>query len=272
MDKNNKKLKLANIEVNEILNPIFFDKNQKLNVKIKNNILKLIEKFKEHIDIKNLHIKDIVFTGSLANYNYNKKSDVDIHILSDIDKINKDKNLLTNFFKEKTNSWSNNYEITIYGFPIQLYVEDYKIAKTKDWRAMYSLLTDKWILEPKKETKKIDFDEIEKKSKEITKKIDDLNQKYDDNKITGRLAIEKIKDIKNIIKNLREKSLYKEHSEYAVGNLIFKTLRNNGYLEKLKKLKEKIYKNTFTLKENVKLIINEEQYEKLKKDLIFHTI
>jgi antitoxin component YwqK of YwqJK toxin-antitoxin module len=45
-----------------------------------------------------------------------------------------------------------------------------------------------------------------------------------------------LKKIKDKIKNMRKNGLYKE-GEYSTENLVFKVLRNSGYLEKVINLK-----------------------------------
>jgi hypothetical protein len=266
------KLNYSDIKINKTLNKKFFDDNDKLFNKIKKGLLKIVDKFKEHLDIEDLHIKDIVLTGSLANYNYNKKSDVDIHILCDTKKINKDEELLVKYFKEKRDSWNNKYDIKIHGYPVQLYAQDYKLAKVEDWAGLYSILNDKWIAKPTKEDKKIDFELVKKGTEEISNNINKLIEKYNNKKLSYGVAIEKLRSIDNNIKKIRKDSLNKEHSEFAIGNLIYKTLRNNGYLDKLRTFKAKLYKDKFTIKESITLIINESQYEDLIKKLKMNTI
>ncbi len=106
-------LDVSGIKVNETLHPKFFDSEGHLNDKIRDNLLKLVDKFISHVGIDDLHIKDIVMTGSLANYNYSDQSDVDVHILSDLKSIDDKEDILINFFKEKKDSWANKYDITI---------------------------------------------------------------------------------------------------------------------------------------------------------------
>ena len=65
------------------LHPKFW-KNSKLSNKIRKNLLQVAQDFLSFVKLKKLKIVDIVLTGSLANYNYNEKSDVDVHIVLDL--------------------------------------------------------------------------------------------------------------------------------------------------------------------------------------------
>jgi predicted nucleotidyltransferase len=266
-------LDVSGIKVNDTLNPKFFNPEGYLDEKIKNNLLKLVEKFISHVGIDQLHIKDIVMTGSLANYNYNEQSDVDVHILSDLKKIDDKEDILVNFFKEKKDSWANKYDITIYGHPVEMYVEDYDTAMAKDWVGMYSLVKDEWLKKPDRETKVIDYETLDKKSSDIADSIDKIIIDHKDKKIDDKEALKRMEVIKDKIKAMRDKGLNQEHSEFALENLIFKVLRNNGYLDKMNDFKKEIYHDEFTINEKKTkkvLIIKESQYKTLVNKLRKH--
>ena len=261
---------LSGIKINDTLCSQFFDQSDNLHPKIKDDLLKVVDKFKDHIGIDNLHIKDIVMTGSLANYNYNENSDIDVHILSDYSKIDDNIDLLTNFFKDKKDLWADKYDITIYGHPIELYVEDYNTALKKSWVGMYSLVNNEWLQKPEKEKNEIDFETLDKKSSDIATEIDTIISDHTNNKIDDTKALKKLDQIWTKIKNLRDKGLNKEHSEFALENLIFKVLRNNGYFDVMNDFQKEIYKKQYSIEENERkkvLIIKESQYNTLLKKI-----
>ena len=66
------------------LNQDFWNQpGNKLDPEIREQLLKIAEDFIEGSQAAGAPLKDITFTGSLANYNYSPYSDVDLHVLFD---------------------------------------------------------------------------------------------------------------------------------------------------------------------------------------------
>ena len=84
---------------NEELEPHFWS-NNKLQDKISRRLVKIANDFIEGLEIS-VEIEDIRFTGSLANYNWSKYSDVDLHIVVDFDKIDDDTELVKSYFDDE---------------------------------------------------------------------------------------------------------------------------------------------------------------------------
>ena len=70
------------------LNPTFWT-NNKLDSDVRDKLLSIAKDFYKDLEV-DTSIKDIHLTGSLANYNWTKFSDIDVHILLDFSKIGKD--------------------------------------------------------------------------------------------------------------------------------------------------------------------------------------
>jgi hypothetical protein len=58
--------------------------------------------------------------------------------------------------------------------------------------------------------------------------------------------------------DLRHEGLAEE-GEYSIGNLVFKEMRNKGYLDSLKELRHKVIANRLSLKENYKKYLTEKE-------------
>ena len=56
---------------------------------------------------------------------------------------------------------------------------------------------------------------------------------------------QKIDKVWKKIKNYRKSGLDSEDGEFSIGNLVFKLLRRNGYIEKVMKLKRYAYDKQF---------------------------
>lgn len=205
---------------------------------IRKRLLEISDNFIESLSIE-FFIHDIVLTGSLSNYNWSEYSDVDLHILIDFDEIGeKDKNSISlhNIFKEffdaKKNVWNELHNIKIKGYDVELYVQDVNEEHVSS--GVYSILHDKWVVEPEKNTTNIDDRKILQKGEEYGKKIDNLFKLQNKSDI-----IVKIDSLRKKIKEFRQCGL-ESGGEYSYENLTFKLLRRNGYIEKLIKLKTKI--------------------------------
>lgn len=211
------------IKKNDKLNSKFFTDN-KLNKKSRVAMLKTIKHFLEYIKFPNtVKINDVIFTGSLANYNYNESSDIDLHIMIDYEDISDEKEYLKTLFLKVKNLYQDNFDITIHGFPVEIFIEDNSERENKPWKSSYSLFKDQWINQPSNKEVKINKENIINKTKDLIIKI---------NKNIKEKNVESLEKLLDTIKLERSESLEKEKSEYASDNLVFKLLRNSGTLEK----------------------------------------
>ena len=74
------------LTINNTLQPDVWSNNE-LDELVSEKLMQIATKFFEDLDLKGIDIDDVTFTGSLANYNWTKYSDVDLHILVDYKKV-----------------------------------------------------------------------------------------------------------------------------------------------------------------------------------------
>ena len=213
---------LDSIKIHTSLNTKLWD-NSKLKPEVQKHLVKIAEFFMEYLDIDWVSVKDIVFTGSLASYNYTKYSDIDLHIVLDYQDVHKECPIVDKFFDSKKSLFNDKHNINICGYPVELYVEDEGMPAVSLGR--YSILKDDWIIFPKKQNIKINDRAVELKYKQFENRIKEITSE------SGNL-----KEAEKISDNLYEKrkSGLSKSGEYSVENIVFKTLRNNGLLKKLK--------------------------------------
>ena len=138
---------------------------------IKKRLLEVSNDFIESLGVE-FFIHDVVLTGSLANYNWSQYSDVDLHILIDFDEIGNEKNsnsiMMHNIFKEffdaKKNVWNDTHDIKIKGYDVELYVQDVNEEHVSS--GVYSILHNKWLVEPERNSPNIDDRKILEKYSE----------------------------------------------------------------------------------------------------------
>ena len=233
---------IKTFKVQPDLNREFWTSDNKLNPTIRAALMKIAKEFYDSIDLeKKPKVKDIVFTGSLANYNYSQYSDVDLHLLFDF---GKDKELLSQFFLLAKSKWNDKHDITIKGYDVEVYAEDASSPHVAT--GLYSVLKDKWIKEPKKETPVYDEQDVMTKVKHIVGIFDQLVNQYKSGQLTG--LDKKIEKFRDKLGKFRQSGLDKG-GEFSTENLAFKLLRRAGYMEKLANLQNMTIDRQLSIKE-----------------------
>ena len=225
----------------------------KINPEIRLKLLTIGKNFFNDLDLEpNIKLHDITLTGSISNYNWSKFSDVDLHLRLDFSEVDDDKAFVKNYMLAKKTIWNDKHDITIYDFPVEVYVED--IGDTHIASGLYSILKDKWLVVPKKKELKIDLDDIRSKAEGYVGSIETLKELMK----LGRYkkVIQMIDDIKTKLKRMRQSGL-ETGGEFSVENLAFKALRRSPFIAMISKMKDDAYDKLMTmediLKEDIKI-------------------
>lgn len=210
------------MELHDILNPLIWS-----NQDIKSNVLKKMRAISylwlKFVGIKKKLVKDIIFTGSNANYNYTKFSDIDIHVIVDKSDLECEE-FIDEYIIDKKNSFSENYNITIYDYPVEMYIQDLNETYPKN-QGIFSILKNSWIQKPEKINIYYNDEIVLNKTKVIMSQI---KQIYKLNNI------KKLQKIKERIRNYRKSGL-ESRGEFSLENLVFKNLRNYGIMDLIDK-------------------------------------
>lgn len=241
-------ISLKSFEVKDELNPKFWV-NNKINSKVRLRLLDLADEFFDTLSINWVKPKDIVLTGSIANYNWSKYSDVDVHILIDYNEVWKKKEFVQDYFDSKKALWSQEHEdLTIYGFPVEMYVEDSNNDNPSS--GIYSLNKNKWIVEPNDfQDAELNEDYIKDRSAKIMTEIDEIEEKISKETDNHKLEVlsKKAKKLFDTLHKQRQESLTK-HGEMGTYNIIWKVLRRTEYLDKIWEIINKVYNKVNSLK------------------------
>ena len=217
------------LKSSEELNPKMWS-NEKLDPEVWNSLRKIAKEWQDFANIPKSAVKDIIITGGNANYNYTKYSDIDLHLVVDKDRIDCE-GLLDDYLQSKKQLWALTHDITVKGQPVELYAQDYKDPFRKG-QGIFSLQSNKWLQEPTKYKIDRSHPEVVRKVKEYMNLIDGLIDSKSDDR-------DAFKTIKNRLKGMRAGAIEKG-GESAPENLVFKELRNRGYLDKMSKYLRKI--------------------------------
>ena len=229
------------------LNESLWDENDQLKLEVKEKLLEIARKFISKTQGADAEIKDITFTGSLANYNYSMLSDIDLHILIAFEELNEDVDLVKDYFNAVKALWNYLHDIRIKGYEVEVYVQNATEPHVSS--GVYSIMNDEWVKTPTREEPQIDQDSITRKAESLMDQIDRALALMEKDKYEE--AHDRAIKIRNKIKRFRQAGL-ESAGEYSVENLAFKTLRNNGYLGKLTNLKRDAYDAMMSLDEKKK--------------------
>ncbi len=231
------------MEIFEFIQPVIFHKtlnpklwdgeNLRQDVLVK--LLKHAELFLQSLKLDSIPLRDIIITGSNTNFTYTNYSDLDVHVVVDFDKVYGGK-LVDDFFNAKKSLWNATYDVTIHGIPVEIYVEN--SAEPVEGNS-YSLLTQQWLV--KKPLHKTQYNDrsvkaktrwLESQMKKALSKVDDLSD---------------IDRLKKALKNYRQAGLDK-YGEFSTENLVYKSIRNAGWFEKLKEKQIDLVNTQLSLK------------------------
>jgi predicted nucleotidyltransferase len=226
------------------LNSKIWDENMKLRKEVREKLLQTANEFIDFIGVP-LLIEDVIFTGSLANYNWSEYSDIDLHVVCDfIQFSDTELSLYEELFKVKKTIFNTNHDIKIFGYEVELYVQNASEAHFSS--GVYSVLYDEWDMKPEKEEVKIDTKLLKSKINHWKTQIDTVVDNASEKDIDE--AREYIKKFKEKLKKYRSSGLKKD-GEYSYENLVFKYLRRSDYLEKLFNLENKLVDKELSLME-----------------------
>lgn len=198
---------------------------ERLDPQVRNKLLEIAKAWQTFARIPDSAVKDIVLTGGNANFNYTSNSDLDVHFVVDYSKITNDSDIVADYFMAKKSLWAATHKgISVRGYPVELYAENQN-QKHHPGQGVYSLKNNTWIHKPAFEN--INFNKdglLKQKVLFMMKEIDQV--------VRGKQNIETATALRDKIRMMRGAAI-QNGGEFSFENLVFKELRNNGYLDKL---------------------------------------
>jgi len=137
---------VSSIQMHDTLNPLIWESDMKMKSEVRKALLMNAKRFIEFADVESLTFADIILTGSMANFNYNENSDLDVHIVLDFNQISENKDFVGDFFKLKKALWADRLPIQVKGHDVEMYFQD--SAEPHHSSGTYSLVRDEWIRKP----------------------------------------------------------------------------------------------------------------------------
>ena len=149
---------------------------------------------------------------------------MDLHLIVSKEDIADCPDLIDDYLRDKKQLWALTHDIQIYGHDVELYAQDRR-DPAPSGQGVFSLVNSLWLRRPTYQDVNLADPNIAKKVMHYMEKIDFLI----DNKADDRDAFEKLKEK---LRDMRASAIQRG-GEFAVENLVFKELRNRGYLDKM---------------------------------------
>ena len=186
--------------------------------------MRFAEAFAAYVDLDERAIVDVLLLGGNAGYNYTQYSDLDVHIVVDpkfIPDCNPD--LLDRYYMDKKTLWELTHNVTILGSKAEPYIERPGVTRKKS-QGVWSIMKKSWIQKPTPVEGDVDEKEIEKKVNNFINQINSLIKASDAD------------GLKKLVKKLRDSrgTSLQKYGEYGFENMVFKELRNQGYIDKIR--------------------------------------
>lgn len=183
--------------------------------------------------------EDVVIVGSSTNYNWSSYSDIDLHIMVDYTKMDMTKEEAEAMLSAIKGNWNKSHDITIKGHDLEINFGD--VAAKSAITSIYSVQHGAWVMKPVKEKPTFNKELIKKKHAELKAKFEEVLRTDDE------AALKKMLEKIYIF---RQAGLDKG-GELSEENIVFKILRAQGYLDKLKAHINTIYDREMTVKESL---------------------
>jgi len=243
--EDSRSIDLDNFELNDELNPEIWMSENKIRPEVAVKLVEIAKDFLKNIGLEDIDYEDITFTGSLANFNWSKYSDVDLHVLVNFSDFDENVDLVREFFRAKSGLWNKDHDIRIRGFEVEIYGQDSEEPHIST--GVYSLLKNEWLVKPTKEPTDINYRCVENKAERLMDMIDQAGEifykeEYKESHRFGRKIKEKIKKFR--------KCGLERGGQFSEENIAFKILRRNGYLEKLSNIVTNSYDRLMSLSDN----------------------
>jgi len=213
------------------LNPYLWD-GMKLRSDIRKHLIDIAEGFFED-DKDKATLTDLAITGSLANYNWSRFSDIDLHVVV---KFGKHHELKKRLFALKALLWNEHHAIKLKGHEVEIYVQE--LSEPHYSTGVYSLTKDEWIKKPSKFHMDIDMRAVVKKAVRIVTAFKQVEHLVAKHRYPEALAA--AHKLHKRMKKQRKAGL-EQGGEMSIENLAYKLARRRGVLDKLTKLRRKAY-------------------------------
>jgi len=214
----------------EDLNPKFWS-NEEFDQMVRTKLLAIAQDFYEGLQLT-VPVVDVQLTGSIANYTWTEYSDLDVHVILDFKAIGEDLELVKKALDGQRFIWNMRHPVIIKDHDVELYAQDQNEPHVSS--GLFSLMKNEWIKKPVWNEPVIDELDVKRKVEAYITEIEEPEKSLADgsSEFEARELLERVGALKTKIMKARKDGLA-ETGEFSVENLVFKQLRNQGWIERL---------------------------------------
>jgi hypothetical protein len=228
------------LEYHSELNPKLWNGND-LKPQVRSKLIQFGYAWADFAKIPRAMIQDIIILGGNANYNYTPMSDIDVHIVIDRNTFARgaSREIIDEYLQDKKLLWTLTHKISILGISLEPYAQHSQDGFASN-QGVYSLIRNKWLQFPNRGSYDFKNDRVLKQKVMFYKNsIDDI--------IKNKMNVEAVREFKRKIRDMRGAAISRG-GEFSFENLIFKELRNRGYLNKLNRYEQSLKDQSLSLK------------------------
>jgi predicted nucleotidyltransferase len=223
------------------LNTKIWDDDEQLRPGVKAALEDIVEEFMISLDL-DVEIKDIIITGSIANYNWSKYSDIDLHILVDFDEVNDNEVMVKRFFDSVRANWNKLHDIKVKNHEVEIYIQNEKESHVST--GVYSLHQNRWLTKPERHEPVINRGSAVQKADSLEREIEKVERRLEGGDIEGSLEVASA--LREKIKSMRQAGLAAA-GIFSPENLAFKRIRRSGAIGRLHDTYTKAYDLSLSL-------------------------
>ena len=220
------------------LNPRLWGRDEHLLPEVTQKLLAIAADFQEFLGVPDLDVVDITVSGSNAAYSYTPNSDIDLHLVVRMPDSNAE--VYQELFNAKKYQYNDEHDIRIGGADVELYVQP--AGQKHHSQGIYSVRDGAWQQVPSRRKARIDDTCVRHKSEDLSVRIEQAIAS-DDEAVMQRIL--------DKIKRMRQAGL-EQQGEFGCDNLVFKVLRQGGYIDRLRKAKTAAHDRALSLQERKK--------------------
>jgi len=210
------------LRCHDMLNQKLWD-GELLKPEVRSALLAIADAWKAELKIPSDAILDVVFVGGNANYNYAAQSDIDVHLLVNVSKISCDARLFADFVGAKQKLWVRTHKIKVMGYDVEPYAQE-PVREYTAQKGVFSLQSNQWVQRPNRaDCITGNSDAVRDGVLAYARQIESLVNSPDGAAELGKLLAK--------LKSDRNATIHGPEGEYGLANLIYKELRNRGYLD-----------------------------------------
>ena len=210
---------------------------------VRRTLLEVAEDFWNSLKL-GVKVIDVQLTGSLANYNWNMDSDLDVHIIVDFAEVDENVELVRKALDGQRFMWNQRHPVILRGHDVECYIQHKDEQHTAS--GLYSLLRGEWIIVPKYNPPQIDQRDVAEKKRVIQTELKMMQRRAKSAKgVEAKMLYEYVERLKRKVLADRKSGLT-AGGEFSVENLVFKELRREGTIEKMIDLMSELYSKTYS--------------------------